>query len=232
MANQLKMAFVETLLRLHAQGWSQRRIARELGIDRAAVARHIRQAEAAAKSPDNGAADTAVPAGAKPARAPTGSADLPAESKPASAPPGSSPGGAGSEITAVAAQAQAGSVSVCAVWQAVIEAKLDLRLSARRIHQDLLSEHGFGGSYYSVRRFVQRLGRTLPLPFRRLECPPGEEAQIDFGKGAPIVDAQGRRRRPHVLRVVLVPPDDGGLSAVPGECLLGVRRYAAAAGDG
>src|SRR5947209_12450517 len=125
MANQLKMAFVETLLRLHAQGWSQRRIARELGIDRAAVARHIRQAEAAAKATDNGAVGAAVPAGAKPARAPTGSADLPAESKPASAPPGSSPGGAGSEITAIAAQAHAGSVSVCAVWQAVIEAKLD-----------------------------------------------------------------------------------------------------------
>lgn len=29
---------------LHAKGWSQRRIARELGIDRAAVARHIRLA--------------------------------------------------------------------------------------------------------------------------------------------------------------------------------------------
>ena len=203
MANQLKMAFVETLLRLHAQGWSQRRIARELGIDRAAVARHIRQAGAAAQATEHGAVSAAVPAGAKPARAPTGSADLPAESKPASAPAGSRPSDAASEIAAVAAQARARSVSVCAVWQAVIEAKLDLGLSARRIHQDLLSEHGFGGSYYSVRRFVQRLGRTLPLPFRRLECPPGEEAQIDFGKGAPIVDAQGRRRRPHVLRVVL-----------------------------
>jgi transposase len=203
MANQLKMAFVETLLRLHAQGWSQRRIARELGIDRAAVARHIRQAEAVAKATENGAMGGAVPAGAKPARAPTGSAPLPAVSNPASAPTGSPPGNAASEIVAVAAQARAGSVSVCAVWQAVIEAKLDLGLSARRIHQDLLSEHGFGGSYYSVRRFVQRLGRTLPLPFRRLECPPGEEAQIDFGKGAPVVDAAGRRRRPHVLRVVL-----------------------------
>src|SRR5439155_23008973 len=123
---QLKMAFVETLLRLHARGWSQRRIARELGIDRAAVSRHIRQAEAAAKATDNGAVGAAVPAGAKPARAPTGSADLPAESKPASAPPGSSPGDAASEIGPLAAQAQAGSVSVCAVWQAVIEAKLDL----------------------------------------------------------------------------------------------------------
>jgi hypothetical protein len=44
------------------------------------------------------------------------------------------------------------------------------------------------------RCFAQR------LPFRRLECGPGEEAQVDFGSGAPIVLPDGRRRRPHVLR--------------------------------
>jgi transposase len=110
--------------------------------------------------------------------------------------------------------ARAGTVSVCAAWQAVIEAKLDLGLSAKRICQDLRSEHGFGVSYYSVRRFVRRLGRTRALPFRRLECPPGEEAQIDFGKGAPIVDAAGKRRRPHVLRVVLCHSRKGYSEAV------------------
>src|SRR5580704_9534734 len=86
MANQLKMALIETLLRLHAQGWSQRRIARELGLDRAAVARHIREA---AESPDDIPGGT-IRAEPKPAKAPTGSADIPADSKPASAPPGSS----------------------------------------------------------------------------------------------------------------------------------------------
>ena len=35
-----------------------------------------------------------------------------------------------------------------------------------------------------------------------MECPPGEEAQVDFGRGAPIV-ADGRRRIPHLLRVTL-----------------------------
>jgi hypothetical protein len=40
------------------------------------------------------------------------------------------------------------------------------------------------------------------LPFRRLECGPGEEAQVDFGTGAPIV-VDGHRRRTHVLRIVL-----------------------------
>jgi hypothetical protein len=43
----------------------------------------------------------------------------------------------------------------------------------------------------------------MPLPFRRIECPPGQEAQVDFGTGAPVVTAEARRRRTHVLRVVL-----------------------------
>ena len=36
-----------------------------------------------------------------------------------------------------------------------------------------------------------------------MECEPGEEAQIDFGQAAPVIDSDGKRRRPHVLRVVL-----------------------------
>ena len=66
-----------------------------------------------------------------------------------------------------------------------------------------ITEHGFTGSYYSVRRFVTKLEAQVPLPFRRLECAPGEEAQIDFGSGAPLVGEDGRRRRTHVFRVVL-----------------------------
>ncbi len=88
MANQLKMAFIDTLLHLHAQGWSQRHIARELGIDRSAVARHLRAAAAAAPLPANGNAVPIVPVESKPARAPTGSAAIRAESKPARAPTG------------------------------------------------------------------------------------------------------------------------------------------------
>src|SRR5215470_9825783 len=42
MANRLKVAMIETILRLHQRGWSNRRIARELGIDRGTVARQIR----------------------------------------------------------------------------------------------------------------------------------------------------------------------------------------------
>jgi transposase len=81
-------------------------------------------------------------------------------------------------------------------------AKLRQGLTAQRIYQDLVTESGFGGSYYSVRRFVRKLGKKEELPFRRMECEPGAEAQVDFGVGAAIVNAGGRRR-PYVFRLVL-----------------------------
>jgi transposase len=102
--------------------------------------------------------------------------------------------------------------SVCEPFREVILAKLEQGLSGKRIWQDLVTEHGFPAQYHSVRRYVQKLGRTTPLPFRRMECDPGAEAQIDFGTGAPVIIPDGqplpvgvktRRRRPHVFRVVL-----------------------------
>ena len=41
------------------------------------------------------------------------------------------------------------------------------------------------------------------MPFRRIECAPGDEVQVDFGSGAPVVQTDGRRRRTHVFRMVL-----------------------------
>ena len=43
MANLLKMAISETIRTLHRRGWSQRRIADELGVNRETVARHLRR---------------------------------------------------------------------------------------------------------------------------------------------------------------------------------------------
>ena len=41
MANRLKMAVVHAILTLNELGWSQRRIAQVLGIDRETVARYV-----------------------------------------------------------------------------------------------------------------------------------------------------------------------------------------------
>ena len=176
MANRLKVAKVLSIKSLHAQGWSQRRIARELGIHRETVARHLRESS-------------------RPAKAPTGSGD----SKPAKALTGSEAG----EADPKPAKALTGSRSLCGPFREQIEAKLEQGLSAQRIFQDLVSEHGFGGRYHSVRRYVAGLKQSTPLPFRRMEVSPGQEAQIDFGRGAPIVNEDGSQRRTHVLRVVL-----------------------------
>jgi len=93
--------------------------------------------------------------------------------------------------------------SLCEAYLEQIESKLALGLSARRIHQDLVSEVGFGGSYDSVKRLCRSLERSRGLPPRRLECEPGDEVQVDFGRGAPLVQADGRRRFPHLFRIVL-----------------------------
>jgi hypothetical protein len=103
-------------------------------------------------------------------------------------------------------QASEGEVGVrksqCEPFRAQITSAREAGLSAQRIYQDLVNDHRFAGSYDAVKHFVRKLGAAQPLPFRRMETEPGQEAQVDFGQGAWIVE-EGRRRRPHVLRVVL-----------------------------
>jgi transposase len=101
------------------------------------------------------------------------------------------------------AQSSTGPVSNCEPYREIIKNKLDMGLSRQRIWQDLRDDHGSDVSYHSVRRFVNRLSKNSPVPFRRLECRAGEEAQIDFGTGAPVITKDGRRKRTHVIRVVL-----------------------------
>jgi transposase len=103
---------------------------------------------------------------------------------------------------AAAPQGPPGPLSRCEPYREIILAKVKEELSAQRIWQDL-AESGATVGYDSVRRFVQRLGRTRSLPFRRMECGPGEEAQVDFGTGAPVITPDGKRRKTNVFRIVL-----------------------------
>ncbi len=184
--NQLKMDIQQTISTLSRSGWSQRRIARELGIDRETVARYRRLARQSEEPkpaiPPAGSEALQEP---KPAILPTGSEAL-QEANPANSPSGSKPG----------------RVSQCEPFKGAIEAGLDRGLSAQRIYQDLVAEQKFEGGYDSVKRYVRQLEQASPLPYRRVESEPGQEAQVDFGQGAWVVET-GRRRRPHVLRVVL-----------------------------
>jgi transposase len=80
--------------------------------------------------------------------------------------------------------------------------KLEKGLSRQRIWQDLHFDRGGEMGYESVKRFVRSLGPGRELPYRRLECGAGEEVEVDFGTGAPVVNERGRHRT-KVLRTVL-----------------------------
>lgn len=281
MANRLKMAMVEAIAALVARGWSQRRIARELGVNRETVGRYVALAQCPGEAVSGASATPGVcevppslgidppkpakaplgSADSKPAKAPLGSGEAPlgsAGSKPATeaplgsataAPESAGPsdacvlsnggfialrppadegtlGGAaaedratlGSDPSVAAAPNGTGGIptgaarlltvpsagrSQCEPFRPIILAKLQQGLKAQRIYQDLVTDHGFGGKYWSVRRFVAKVGEAVPLAMRRMECAPGDEAQVDFGTGAPVVDADDHRRRTKVLRVVL-----------------------------
>ena len=91
----------------------------------------------------------------------------------------------------------------CEPFREIILKKLEQGLQGTRIYQDLRDDHGFTASYSSVRRFLQGLRKSKMIPVRRIETDPGEEAQVDFGTAAWVVDANGKRRRPWLFRVVL-----------------------------
>ncbi len=152
MANQIKMATSASIIELCVRGWSQRRIARELGLDRETVSRHIR-----------------LHAAAEPAIPPAGIR---------------------------------GRKSRCRAHHETILAGVEAGLTAQRIFQDLRADCGFDGAYDAVKRYVRRLSGGNAERVERMECAPGEEAQVDFGLGAPVL-ADGKRRRTWVFRIVL-----------------------------
>ncbi|HHI80314.1 MAG TPA: hypothetical protein ENK02_10070 [Planctomycetes bacterium] len=146
MSNELKMEKINSLKLLYQRGLSKRRIAKELGIHRETVSRHLSLSDPP-----------------KPAKVTTGSSRT---------------------------------RSRCEEHRAKILEMLEEGLSATRIHQDLVKEEGFEGGYESVKRFVRKLRKKNPLPFRKMETNPGAEGQVDFGQRAFIVGKDGKRRPP------------------------------------
>src|SRR3989441_10253559 len=178
--NELNVSLQHSILTLAEHGWSHRRIARELDINRETVGKYLGLARS------------------KPAISTPGSESDPG-AKPAISTPGST----------------VGRQSLCQPWLPQIERAVSLGLSAQRIYQDLVGEHGFSGSYQAVKRFVRHLRRIQPVAFARMEVEPGAEAQVDFGQGAWVL-GDGKRKRPHLFRIVLSHSRKGYSEAVVG----------------
>lgn len=93
--------------------------------------------------------------------------------------------------------------SACEGHREWIEAQVALGRNAVAIYQELVEAHGFEARYNSVKRFVRRLKARDPERFDVLESEPGEEAQVDFGLGAPTLTRNGRYRRPYLFVMTL-----------------------------
>ncbi len=95
------------------------------------------------------------------------------------------------------------SVSESAPHREWIEKQVDLGRNAMSIYQDLVEMHGFSHKYSSVQRFVKGLKRRNPERFDFLEYGPGEEAQVDYGEGAPTLQPNGKWKKPYLFVMTL-----------------------------
>ena len=97
-----------------------------------------------------------------------------------------SPAGNGDSKPAIPPAGKSGRPSKCEKHSKYISDGIEAGLTAQRVYQDLKTEHGFAGAYDSVKRYVRRVFGQAPERISRMECLPGEEAQVDFGVGAGI----------------------------------------------
>src|ERR1700736_1997975 len=93
--------------------------------------------------------------------------------------------------------------SACEIHRDWIESQVALGRNAMSIYQDLVERFGFPTRYNPVKPFVAALKAREPERFDVLDALPGEEAQVDFGLGAPTRLAHGRYRRPNLFVMTL-----------------------------
>jgi predicted transcriptional regulator len=131
MSNVLKVSLQTTIYSLAERGWSQRRIASELGINRETVRRYLRLGK-----PAISITGSEEEADRKSSHSITGEQAEATPSKPAIS------------ITGVGAERR----SQCEPLAEVIAAKLETGLSSRRIYQDLVEQNDFRDSYFPINR--------------------------------------------------------------------------------
>ena len=93
--------------------------------------------------------------------------------------------------------------SACDPHREWIEKQVRLGRNGVSIYQDLVERYGFTNKYNSVKRFVRGIKKKDPKQFDRLEFPPGEEAQVDYGTGAKTLHPTGKYRKPRLFVMTL-----------------------------
>ena len=210
MSNVLSTEKREQVVALGRLGWPLRRIEQTTGVRRETASAYLRAAGIPIRPPGSwgrrpakpanevttdpdgvngvvegfGGSDTSKPAN-EVTTGPEAENPVSAES---SAPPPSPPSG-----------------SSCEPYRETIQQALERGRNAMAIWQDLVTDHGFAGSYESVKRFVRKLrGMRSPEAVGIIQTGAGEEAQVDYGTGPMVRDPKtGKYRRTRLFVMTL-----------------------------
>ena len=185
--NVLKPHQKSSVLTLVEREVSQHEISRKTGVDRKTIRKLAR------------AVGLALAGGEANSPMATGSDSL-AGQIPPPRPPAIEAGGSAGSRQRLPAHAR----SACEAHREWIEAQVHLGRNAMAIYQELVDRFGFAQRYNSVKRFCRTLRRREPEQFDRLEFLPGEEAQVDYGEGAPTLHpGSARYRKPRLFVMTL-----------------------------
>lgn len=195
MSNVLNQEKQQQILALGRLGWSLRRIEEQTGVRRETASAYLKAAGVAVRGPGRWGQPGTVSSSNKPP------AHLTA-AKPANevtTDPGDKTPGNPQPSTPTC------SASACEPYREMIEAWLSRGRNATAIWQDLVDQHGYGGGYQTVKRFVRKLrGSDSPQAVGIIVTPPGEEAQVDYGTGPMVREEKtGKYRRTRLFVMTL-----------------------------
>jgi transposase len=198
MSNRIKMVQKKLMFLLFQENWSDRKIHNSIGLHRKTISQYRR--EWLNLTSNKGPSDQSTPinnlagdtSGNSVQSVPLGQNKVPTEGVVHFEVP------TDPEIK----EKEYPSKSKAASYHDQILTKLQNGQHAVSIYQDLVCEQKYSGSYDSIKRYVRKLKNKAPDLYARLETPPGDEAQVDFGQGAPTLK-NGRYRKPWLFVMTL-----------------------------
>jgi transposase len=204
-SNVLSEEKKQQVIGLGRLGWTLRRIEGATGVRRETAANYLRAAGIPVRAPGRWGRCEAKPANE--VSTDSGVVDVAntaTKAKPANEVSTDFGGGITEAKSANAVSTEfSASASACEPYREFIENSLAKGRNAMAIWQDLVDQHGFARRYASVRRFVVKVrGERTAEACAVITTAPGEEAQVDYGSGPMVRDAdtgQYRRTRLFVL---------------------------------
>lgn len=181
-SNVLNEQKKQQVIALGRLGWSLRQIQRETKVRRETAAAYLKAAGIEIRS----AGRWGHQGPPKPA----------IEASPDSAEFQSPPAKPAIAVTPDSPPSRSPAASACEPFRDLIQSGLECGRNAKAIWQDLVDDHGFRGSYQSVKRFVRKLqGARTPEARAVILTPAGEEMQVDYGDGPMVRDPEANKCR-------------------------------------